>query len=292
MKIISIGDLLKSGYPSLHHFRNDFLVTDRLDSLRPLMRPAVLEGTAVFVCLGGSIDCTINSQPLHIEKNSMLMVFSGDVVRIDAFNAMEGYAAMISDSFLNEIDITFSQRSAFFSDMRPNALSEVDDDVINQFKPFYYLINAILCDRPRPYDLEPIVKELVFAFCHAIFGVVAEMRGKKAAAGKRSRAREIFDNFIALLNQHHCQEHSVAFYASKLGISPKYLSFAVKTFSQRGALDWINEYVMIEARSMLRDTEMSIKEIAYKLNFPTQSAFGKFFFQKQGIGPKEYRYQS
>ena len=290
MKIISIGDLLRSGYPSLHHFRNDFLVTDRLENLRPLMKPAVLEGTAVFVCLGGCIDCTINSHPLHLERNSMLMVFSGDEVRIDAFDGMEGYAAMISDAFLNEIDITFSQRSAFFRDMRPNALTEVDDSVIDQFRPFYHLINAIL--NGKIYNPEPIIKELVFAFCHAIFGVASEKRAQHEAECKTSRSKEIFDKFISLLNHHHCQEHSVAFYASKLGISPKYLSFAVKNFSQRGALDWINEYVMIEARSMLRDTEMSIKEIAFKLNFPTQSAFGKFFFQKQGVGPKEYRYQS
>ena len=44
-----------------------------------------------------------------------------------------------------------------------------------------------------------------------------------------------------------------------------------------------------EAKYLLDNTDLSIKEIATKLNFPTQSFFGKYFKQYVGISPKEYR---
>lgn len=103
------------------------------------------------------------------------------------------------------------------------------------------------------------------------------------------RCQQIFDKFITLLIRHHCSERSVKFYADKLHVSPKYLSFAVKEYSGKSALEWINEYVLLEAKMLLQDQDISIKEIAYSLNFATQSAFGKYFKQQIGIGPKEYR---
>ena len=72
-------------------------------------------------------------------------------------------------------------------------------------------------------------------------------------------------------------------------LSPKYVSGAIKSYSGKGALDWINEYVVLEAKMMLRYTEMSVQEVAYALNFPTQSAFGKYFRHLLGMSPKQYR---
>ena len=55
------------------------------------------------------------------------------------------------------------------------------------------------------------------------------------------------------------------------------------------ALQWIIQNVITEAKYLLDNTDLSIKEIATKLNFPTQSFFGKYFKQYVGISPKEYR---
>ena len=63
----------------------------------------------------------------------------------------------------------------------------------------------------------------------------------------------------------------------------------IKAYSGRGALDWINEYVVTEAKMMLRYTDMTVQEVAYALNFPTQSAFGKYFRQQVGMSPRQYR---
>jgi AraC-like DNA-binding protein len=63
----------------------------------------------------------------------------------------------------------------------------------------------------------------------------------------------------------------------------------VKIFSGRNALEWLNEYVVLEAKLMLNYTNLTIQEISYRLNFPTQSSFGKYFRKQVGNSPKQYR---
>ena len=86
---------------------------------------------------------------------------------------------------------------------------------------------------------------------------------------------------------YHDRERSIQFYADKMCLTPKYISGMIKTYSGKCALDWINDYVVIEAKMMLRYT--TVQEISNSLNFPTQSAFGKYFKQQVGVGPKQYR---
>ncbi|MGN0230914.1 MAG: helix-turn-helix domain-containing protein, partial [Muribaculaceae bacterium] len=69
----------------------------------------------------------------------------------------------------------------------------------------------------------------------------------------------------------------------------KYISCMIKNYSGKGALVWINKYVVLEAKMMLKYTSMTVQEISNSLNFPTQSAFGKYFKQQVGVSPKEYR---
>jgi len=72
-------------------------------------------------------------------------------------------------------------------------------------------------------------------------------------------------------------------------LSPKYVSRMIKEYSGRKAIDWICEYVVAEACIMLQHTDLTVQEIAYRLNFPTQSAFGKYFKEGMGMSPKRYR---
>ena len=67
------------------------------------------------------------------------------------------------------------------------------------------------------------------------------------------------------------------------------MSAMVKGYTGKGALDWINEYVVLEAKILLGNTDLNVQQIAYRLNFPTQSAFGKYFRQQTGMSPRNYR---
>lgn len=84
-----------------------------------------------------------------------------------------------------------------------------------------------------------------------------------------SRAEEYFRQFMQLLGEHYKEERSVGFYARKLCITPKYLTTLIKQISGKSVSEWIDSYVILEAKTLLKYSNMSVQEISYYLNFRT-----------------------
>ena len=106
---------------------------------------------------------------------------------------------------------------------------------------------------------------------------------------QRTRKEEIMAKFILAVSEHFREERQVAYYAHKLFITPKHLSSVVKELSGRTAGDWIENYVVMEAKVLLKTTDRTIQEIAVYLNFANQSFFGKYFKHHTGMSPTAYR---
>ena len=68
----------------------------------------------------------------------------------------------------------------------------------------------------------------------------------------------------------------MAFYARELCLTPKYLSSVVKKTTNRTVTEWINETVVLDAKTQLKSSQMTVQQIANYLNFPTPSFFGRF----------------
>lgn len=136
-----------------------------------------------------------------------------------------------------------------------------------------------------------VIKGLALALSHTIISLMNRYQKRVMTKSEfdEPRAQQLFDKFMKLLSAYHAKERSLQYYADKMCLTPKYVSSKVKEYSGKGALQWINEYVVLEAKMMLRYTEMNIQEIAYALNFSTQSAFGKYFKQQAGVSPRQYR---
>ncbi len=105
---------------------------------------------------------------------------------------------------------------------------------------------------------------------------------------KISRQMNVYKKFIDLLNKYSHTNREVQFYAEKLDITPKYLSAVTIEYSGRNASSWIDEYVTTQAKSMLREQQMNIKEVSEELNFPSQSFFGRYFKRVTGMSPKQF----
>ena len=99
----------------------------------------------------------------------------------------------------------------------------------------------------------------------------------------------MFAKFIRLLEENFRKERRVGWYANKMGITAKYLSEIVKNVSKRTPNEWIDSYVILEIRVMLKNSTRTIGQITEDLNFPNQSFLGKFFKEHVGVSPTEYR---
>ena len=104
-----------------------------------------------------------------------------------------------------------------------------------------------------------------------------------------NRAEEYFRQFTELLGEHYKHERSVGFYARQLCITPKYLTTLIKRISGKSVSEWIDNYVILEAKTLLKYSNMSVQEIAYYLNFPNQSFFGSYFKRNAGMSPSQYK---
>ena len=80
----------------------------------------------------------------------------------------------------------------------------------------------------------------------------------------------------------------MAYYAEALNLTPKYLAAAIKRITGRPILDWIHEAVLIDAKMLLRTTDLTVQEISERLNFSSPSAFVQFFRRKTGTTPKRH----
>jgi AraC-type DNA-binding domain-containing proteins len=99
----------------------------------------------------------------------------------------------------------------------------------------------------------------------------------------------VMSRFLALVQANYKSHRDVGFYAKKVSLSTSQLYRKVKEESGKSAKDWIDEYALSEAKSLLSSTSLSVEEIADMLGFQSQSFFGKYFKRLSGMSPTGYR---
>lgn len=99
----------------------------------------------------------------------------------------------------------------------------------------------------------------------------------------------VVGKFRALVAKHFTEQKDVSFYASALNITPKYLSEILMEISGKPAKSLIDEHISMEAKSLLRQTNMSVQEICYWLGYDDTSYFTKIFKKWEGLAPLAYR---
>lgn len=103
------------------------------------------------------------------------------------------------------------------------------------------------------------------------------------------RDREITNQFFRSAEKNFMVHRRVEFYAAEQGITAKHLALVLKKTTGRHPSDWLEDYVILEAKKLLRNSYESIQAISYDLNFSTPSHFGKFFKDRTGMTPKQFR---
>ena len=136
----------------------------------------------------------------------------------------------------------------------------------------------------------PFKELMVRSYADVIFINNFDLFNYQQASERQSVSRQhlVYNNFLQLLDKYSTKERSVQFYADRLGITAKYLSALSINSSGKNASSWIDQYVVNNAINMMKEQTYTIKEISERLNFPSQSFFGRFFKRVVGISPKGF----
>lgn len=248
----------------------------------------------IFFCRKGSVDVSLEDQPYHIKPGDIYIYMPSTLVHLlHKSNDAEGIMVEVDlDYIIPIVNKVMNVESQLFMRRHP-CISLSEEQCVH----LEYLLNN-LWERIKTEDSEEgnlqyqhlkmeLIKSMGQTLCYEILNMY--FVNKPLQPLPQSKKDAIFQNFMLALFRFYRKERDVSFYARMQHITPRYFSTIIKEKSGTSALQWIVQMVITEAKQLLEGSDLSIKEIADQLNFPTQSFFGKYFKQYVGVSPKEYR---
>lgn len=269
------------------YIEDDILLLDKLNEAPIPREPRRMNMIVVALCLKGKAQYTIDTQEQLVRKNDVLIISERHVM--DNFMAspdLEGLAIILSARFFREVIQNVSDISSLFLFSKNHPVINFTQKEADVFISYFNLIKQKMTDTDNLFRRD-VVRSLMLAMFYDLSNVI--YRTRQSSDNRQTRADIIFTKFIHLVEGNYKRERRVGWYAEQLCITPKYLSETVKQVSRLTPNEWIDNYVILEIRVLLKNSTRSIKEIAMEMNFPNQSFLGKFFKERVGMSPSEYR---
>ena len=280
-------DLNKAkGWSGAVYLGNDLLLTEHINEVPMPTEPRYMNFILIGLCTKGEVMYQLDTIKQEIGPGDILVVSDRHIV--DSYQHsedMEGLCMIMSVNFFREIIQNVRDISSLFLFSRLHPVMSLGQEEIQTFKEYFQVIKEKIGDKRNRFQKD-LIKSLLLAMFYDLSNII--YRRKKGEKPK-SRQEIIFTRFIKLVEQNFRHERRVSWYASEQKITPKYLSESVKSVSHRTPDEWIDYYTILELRVKLRNTLKPIKEIADELNFPNQSFLGKFFKDRVGMSPSQYR---
>ena len=292
-----------AGLTDEHAVGNDFLIGEikgdgsgNTNLLLPLLRyPIRFDGYIIAFIKNGHFHLDLNLRSYDLHQRSLLMVAPGNIVKLSPqlgaeLDNSELFFVLVSRTFMSSIRFDFNKVFKDSVRMMSNPCVTISGSDLALAEEYYAITRKILTSR-RSNKLD-IVGSLFTSYLLFQVDLWSSRRGEidyGEASRSSARTNQVFQQFISLVTKYHTSERGMAFYADKLCLTPKYLSKLVKQATGRSAPDWIDSFVILEAKNQLRYSDKTIKEIVFSLNFPNQSVFYKFFKTHTGKTPSEYR---
>lgn len=275
---------------------DDFFVMDVRfhDQNSPLMHPCRFDGFMMIYCVSGHVRMSINLNEFEFKAGSLFLNVPGNLVKIseyvDSHKEDQRYVVVaMTKEFMTgmrmDINKVFNEGLSMLGNPSLE-LTEQQQGLIGRYI-------ALMCEivKVNTLNSRESINSILSSMFYFVSGLGSE-RIRKTGEEVRtssSRSRMIFEQFIKLVAENHLQHRNVGFYADKLYLTPKYLSKLIKTATGRSAPEWIDAYVILEAKNLLKYSNATIKEVVFRLNFPNQSVFYKFFKARTGMTPSQYR---
>lgn len=267
---------------------------DSIELFQPGDVISTLNECGIFICTGGMVEVALDNEHYHIYPGDIYIYMPSALVRLIR-------KSTDATGILVAVDINFAlpvaQRVVDTENLlylrKHPCITLVEDE-------FMYLRGQIKNWRRRVnqedeanmgFQRQRLHQELVKSMGQTIIYEILNVYFTHQPIQPLSQNKKdvIFHNFLLALFRHFRKEREVAFYADLQHLTPRYFSAIIKEKSGSNPLQWIMQMVITEAKLLLETSNLSVKEIAMQLNFPTQSFFGKYFKQYVGVSPKDYR---
>ena len=244
--------------------------------------------SVIALCHRGSVESEYDLRPVQFRAHDISVMRPGHVVK--NMTASDDYSAQLivaSADWLNSMRQQYlnhhlATQKAF--DKHPN--QHLSDEQYRQVCEVFNLLRTV-CDMNGNYR-----KELIFSVFHTLMVLLSAFREEQGNA-LQDVSRQLSPQFNAAVIEHFRESREVTFYARMFNLSPKYFSTLIKQETGISASEWIDRYVVLQAKYLLdHRRSLNIQQIANHLGFSEQASFSRFFKKETGLSPKEYREQN
>ncbi|OKY86870.1 helix-turn-helix domain-containing protein [Alistipes sp. 56_sp_Nov_56_25] len=252
--------------------------------------PSRLNALIIGVGIEGETSLTSNLQEFRLKKDSLFIFSPKHILQVQSNNRFKAHLIVIAPDFLKRINIDTKRMMPLFLQFGSLPCMELTHAESQSLRSFISMVEQELKGSETDFSSE-IIGGLIAATIYKVGDILTHYLTEHPEVDSpiHNRAEEYFRQFTELLGEHYKHERSVGFYARQLCITPKYLTTLIKRISGKSVSEWIDNYVILEAKTLLKYSNMSVQEIAYYLNFPNQSFFGSYFKRNAGMSPSQYK---
>lgn len=282
---------MKHGKYSIDYTDGEIYILDNVKDLTTKTQNIKLPVHMIILSSQGQMQMQINSRTVMLHSNEILMCPANAILSEMMFSSdFECKICALTDKVLQDSlrsNVNLWNNALYIKKVN---LLKIKSESVAFMHHILEILRYLMKEKDTPYRKEKIqngIGIILLSLC----GLLYQELGEEDFNTNTSRKEVIFQRFLQKISANNIKRKSVDIYAEELHITPKYLTLICKQISGKTALDWIEEYVMEDARFYLRSTEHSVKEVANILGFPNISFFGKYIKRNTGMSPRKYRKQ-
>lgn len=274
----------KTGWHS--SYEKDFIILHNPAYRFQNHQPYRIDQMVMIYCKKGSAEGSVNLNTYIVKPGGMLIVLPGHIMEShNVSEDFEGTHVFMSERFLSRLDIGDSYK--FYDSVEHDPYIQLDDRSCEAMERYFEMCRAML----EIKDMNPNTEEALRLLTKLFFLMMGWFIHKDAFFTKDigDRSSETVRRFLELVKKEYTEHRDVEYFASQMNMTAKYMSAVVKKTSGKTPLEWIEEYVILDAKAQLSSTMNTVQQIAWSLHFPTQSFFGRYFKRIVGMSPSDYR---
>lgn len=244
---------------------------------------------AIIICRSGKANIQVNFDDWQLFEGAVITIFPNDVIRLMPDETEEPFlvemlqydAAMLREASLQLEHTVYEQ----LRQDRCRQDSPVVTDIINNmFRLLHVYFDQVGCT---------CISQLVLLQLKAFFIGFHEYLQRNPRTtksnGESPHMREMFNRFMMLVERDYKLSRDVAYYASQMNITPKYLTLIVRQMTHETPKHIIDHYTILQLKLQLTASRQSVKEIAWEYHFNDVSFFCRYFKRHTGLTPMEIR---
>jgi AraC-like DNA-binding protein len=243
--------------------------------------------TIIAFCIEGHLKFNLGLKSMVLSKNQIIVILPDRIIRTTEVSPdfKAGFMVIRRDFF--DAQNHFPETINLHHNLMEQSCFNLSEKEMQEYVGILNMIKEKITDKDNPYRMQ-----IIQNYCRITFyNLYSLMIRPENVPEKTSMDNNtlIYERFLKSVEQHYRKEHSVKFYADMACLTPKYLSSVIYERSGKHASDWIHEYIILEAKALLKSTHMNLKDISDVLCFCTPSHFGRFFKRYTGSTPSLYK---